>query len=167
MGGFAALTFADHLGVTDVLALNPQTTLDRDLVPWETRFANARRQNWKGSFADAVGGSDQARQVVVVFDPFVAQDAQQVARLRQSNLTCLRAPFLGHGIAKSLTELKALLPLLDSIVAGTADQPQFYENLRCRKMLPRHLDILAAHPRVAASAVFSDIVARKKAAMTL
>jgi hypothetical protein len=166
MGGFAALTFADHLGVTNVLALNPQTTLDKDLVPWETRFERAQRQDWKTPFADAVGGSDAVRQVVIICDPFVSQDALHVARLDQSNLVCLRAPFLGHGVASSLTKLGALASMLEGIISGSLDKAVFYKSLRRRKTLPRHLDILDAHPRVINSPKFSAIVAKARSQLT-
>ncbi len=46
MGGYAALSLSAVVPGAHVIAINPQSTLDPDLVPWETRYENRRRQDW-------------------------------------------------------------------------------------------------------------------------
>lgn len=46
-----------------VIALDPQSTMDPRVVPWETRFAEARRQDWTGPFADARAGAAKAKAI--------------------------------------------------------------------------------------------------------
>lgn len=158
MGGFAALAYADLVKATTVLALNPQTTLDLAKVPWETRFEEAQLQDWSGPYSDAVGKSDNAKQVLCVYDPFTKRDAMHVARLGQPNLVHVRAPFLGHGIAQPLNDLGALWRLFTWAKNDEMDLQCFNEVVRGRKSLPRYLELLLRQPRVQNSPKLSAIV---------
>ena len=158
MGGYAALTYADLVKATTVLALNPQTTLNLSDVPWEDRFQEAQLQDWTGPYSDAVGKSENAKQVLCVYDPFTRRDAMHVARLNQSNLVHVRAPFLGHGIGEPLNELGALWRLVTWAKDDAIDLPCFHKVLRDRKKLPRYLEILGRQPRVQKSRKMTAIV---------
>lgn len=163
MGGFAALAFADLVKATTVLAMTPQTTLNLRKVPWENRFKIAQRMSWRGEYADAVGKSVNAKKVIVIVDPFVEPDLRHVQRLKQDNLHIVNAPFLGHGIALPLTQLKALGPLITNGQNDELDLLQFHQNIRRRKSWPRYLDALEAMPRVAKSANYMQRIKRARA----
>lgn len=47
MGGGAAGSFAELLNLDRLLLLNLITTLNKDIVPWETRFQKYASLNWQ------------------------------------------------------------------------------------------------------------------------
>ncbi len=162
MGGFAAIAFADQVQATTVLALSPQTTLNRDLVPWEDRFPVARQQDWTGSNNDAIGKSLSAKRVLCVYDTHHALDRAHVARLNQPNLHHISTPFQGHGIAIPLVKLKAAKPLLAYALGQTDDLTPFYAALRGRRSQERYFKQLVKKDRVKSSTVFSQIVKKER-----
>ncbi len=162
MGGFAAIAFADQVQATTVLALSPQTTLNRDLVPWEKRFPVARKQTWMGDNNDAVGKSLHAKRVLCVYDMHHPLDRAHVARLDQPNLHHINTPFQGHGIAIPLVKLKAAKPLLAYALGETEDLTPFYAALRGRKAQERYFKQIAGKDRVKTSDAFTKIIKRER-----
>ena len=116
MGGFAALAFAEACDNADVVALNPQTTLDPRKVPWETRFQQARDLDWSGAFCDGAIGARSARKVYVAYDPLFALDRAQVARLSMDNVTELKIPLVKHSIPVWLLQMGVLREILTRVV---------------------------------------------------
>lgn len=148
MGGFAAIAFADQVNADTVLALSPQTTLNRELVGWETRFPMARKLDWSGPNNDAVGKSLKARRVICVYDPMNKQDALHIARLTQPNLIPVSAPFLGHGIALPLAKMSALKPLVAFAFDEAPSLAPYYQKLRRRRATKRYYTQMLKMPRV-------------------
>lgn len=104
MGGFGALAFADLLGVSNVVALQPVSSLAPDLAPWETRFAHGRTLNWDGPYRDACEGFSQVSSVYAFFDP-LTPDARHVDRLARAGGDRLhRIPVAdaGHAVPRTL-----------------------------------------------------------------
>jgi hypothetical protein len=80
MGGYAALTFAKAVHGCTVISINPQSTLDPELVPWETRWKVGQEQDWKGDFSDGAVGARCAQTVYVAYDPLLRADRKQIER---------------------------------------------------------------------------------------
>jgi pimeloyl-ACP methyl ester carboxylesterase len=148
MGGFAALTFAEAVPGCTVIAVNPQSTLDPEIVPWESRWwGDGREQDWKGDFADGAIGAKFAKTVYVVYDPFHLEDKKHILRLDQSNLIHLKLQLLGHRLPVWLQQMGILSDTIDLIVDNRMNEQVFYELARARRNLPRYfLKLAKARP---------------------
>ena len=143
MGGYAALTFVATCPCADVLAINPQTSLDSGKVPWETRYPNGRAQNWQGDFADAADGCRAANQAFVVYDPLHDLDARQVSRLNHDNIVRLRAPLLGHSLPNWLLQMGILKDLVKHVATGDLSVHQWSVMARQRRHIARYYTTMA------------------------
>lgn len=164
MGGYAALAYSGLLGADTVVAFNPLTSLNSDLVPWETRFPYfAQEFDWQGPFHDAARECDGVRKLYVVVDRRFDLDWKHVQRLPQHNLHLLNAPFLQHQLPLHLHRLGLLEPFIDNMVRDQIEIMPFNKVLRERRELAQYYDVLASAPRVANSPYFSAIVDRFRA----
>jgi pimeloyl-ACP methyl ester carboxylesterase len=138
MGGFAALNFAPLIPEARVLAFSPQSTMNKDIAPFEARFPFAvRKSNWKGMpFLDAAAAIPYIRKVALVYDPFVPEDAAHAARMAGPNVQSLRAPFCTHEAIRVVIKSGALLGLVQEMVAGD-EIASFWTDFRARKTVPK------------------------------
>jgi tetratricopeptide (TPR) repeat protein len=143
MGGFAALVFSDAVPNAEVLALNPQTTLDIRIVPWEKRWKIGQAQNWDGDFSDAAIFSRRARKIYVTYDPFYVPDRMHVERLSSDNLVRVQVPLVGHSTTIWLNKMGLLKSLFQEVLDGTYDARAFREAARKRRTLARYYIQLA------------------------
>lgn len=119
MGGFAAMTFSRLFGADAVLAVNPQSTLNRDKVPFETRFDEARKYNWSGTYSDAAMEMSERIPYYIVYDPFFHLDSLHIVRLPRSSVQPVFAPFIEHQVPHWLADTGLLKPLVhDFILTG-------------------------------------------------
>ena len=145
MGAFAALVFSDAVPNADVLALNPQTTLDRRIVPWEWRWKGGQAQDWNGDFNDAAIFSRKARRVFVTYDPFFRLDRLHAERLPKENVTRVLVPLVGHSTTIWLTKMGLLKGLFLDVLNGTFDTHVFRERVRKRRSFAHYYVELARH----------------------
>ncbi|MGB8813174.1 MAG: hypothetical protein WCC57_08310, partial [Paracoccaceae bacterium] len=92
MGGYAACAFVAACPGADVLAISPQSTLDKTLVPWETRYHTAWDRDFSGKYGDATTASHAASRVTLLYDPYEPLDAGHANRFTHPNVTKLRTP---------------------------------------------------------------------------
>lgn len=128
MGGYAVGAFANILGLDRVLLLNPISTLNKTLAPWERRFKQAAELDWDGAFYD--GAACQCRGYVV-FDPLLSNDYKHAQRY--FNLQQLRVPGVGHAIGVPLNHFRVLKRLFLLFVKDRVDHPWFYNAVRQRR----------------------------------
>jgi hypothetical protein len=133
MGGFGAATFSSLSPGCTVVTLSPQSTMDPRLVPWERRFAVARRLDWSGRYADATKEVRDAAQVIIVFDPRTEPDRRHAERFPAHNRLLLPAPYLGHKVATGLLEMKVLKPFMQASIEGRMDLAGFQNLIRRRR----------------------------------
>lgn len=138
MGAYAACAFADACPGADVVAISPQTTLDRRVVPWETRYATAWGRDFSGPTGDAATASLGARRVVLMYDPYEPLDAAHAARFTGANVMRLRAPLMGHRLGSSLQQMGILGAVTVGALDGTLTEAAYYAMLRARKTFPRY-----------------------------
>lgn len=138
MGGYAAAAFVAACPGADVVAISPQSTLDRRLVPWETRYAAARGRNFGGPCGDAAVASRAAGRVILLFDPYEPLDAAHAARFDGPNVTRLRAPLLGHRLGSSLQQMGVLSAIVTSALDGSLTGAAYARLLRARRDFPRY-----------------------------
>jgi hypothetical protein len=138
MGGYGAAAYAAACPGADVVAISPQSTLDRALVPWETRYRTAWGRDFGGPYGDAAETSRSARRVTLLYDPYEPLDAAHVARFAGDNVMRLRTPLMGHRLGSSLQQMGILSPTILGALAGTLTEAEFWRSLRARKTFPRY-----------------------------
>jgi hypothetical protein len=138
MGGYAACAFSPACPGADVVAISPQSTLERSLVPWETRYRNAWGFDYSGPYGDAVAASSAARKVTLLYDPYAALDARHVARFTGANVQKLRAPLMGHRLGSALQQMGILNTVILDALEGRLEPMDFHRRLRARRDFPRY-----------------------------
>ncbi|MFY0692181.1 MAG: hypothetical protein JXR14_09715 [Paracoccaceae bacterium] len=138
MGGYAACAFSPAAPRCDVVAISPQSTLDKSVVPWETRYKTAWDRDYSGPYGDAAKVSRAARRVSILYDPYEPLDAGHAARFKNKNVQHLRAPMLGHRLGSSLSQMGILSPIILGALSGTLSDHEYYTLLRERKSSPRY-----------------------------
>ncbi|MCP3972585.1 MAG: glycosyltransferase family 92 protein [Rhodobacteraceae bacterium] len=138
MGGFGALVYSQCAPGSHVLAIAPQSTLDRRKLPEEDRWGWTRKLDWSGRFADAAGAVDKAGEIIIVADPYFKPDFDQVDRIRGENVTWLHTPFMGHQLPNAFLVMNILKDMLYAAAGGTLTPKLFYKLFRARNDLPRY-----------------------------
>lgn len=135
MGGFAALSFAGLVPGAKVLAFSPQSTLNREIAPFERRYPYPYRKfDWeRPEYLDAADHAGAISSGLIFYDPKVREDKLHAARLRAPGLTEVRIPFAGHTLIRVLAKAGALDYLISSYpVSGRADAT-FFRLLRNKR----------------------------------
>lgn len=138
MGGYAAAAFSSACPGADVVAISPQTTLDRSVVPWETRYKVAWDRDFSGPYGDAAQVSGQAARVTILYDPYEPLDAGHADRFTAPNVMKLRTPLLGHRLGSSLHQMGILNPIILGALDGSLTEAAFYRAIRARREFPRY-----------------------------
>lgn len=138
MGGYAACAFVAACPGADVVAISPQSTLDKTLVPWETRYHTAWGRDFSGAYGDAAQASQAAGRVFMLYDPYEPLDTGHADRFTGANVVKLRTPLLGHRLGSSLQQMGILAPITLAALNGTLTEAEFYRTLRARKTFPRY-----------------------------
>ncbi|MEM1353091.1 MAG: glycosyltransferase family 2 protein, partial [Pseudomonadota bacterium] len=99
MGGYAAIAFASLVPGAHVVSINPQSTLDIELVPWETRYENGQRQDWTLPLSDAAALTRDLAKVHIFYDPYHDLDLQHVARFSGDNIHVFHCRYSSHKTA--------------------------------------------------------------------
>ncbi|MDN5786426.1 hypothetical protein [Pseudorhodobacter sp.] len=155
MGGYGACAFSSACPGADVLAISPQSTLDKALVPFETRYVTAWNRDFSGKYGDAAKVSAKAGRVTLIYDPYEPLDAGHVNRFTGKNVVKLRASLLGHRLGSSLQQMGILSPIVLGALNGTLTEAEFYDKLRARKGFARYQNELfkraveKGHPELA------------------
>lgn len=147
MGAFGALTYARACPGANVLALEPQTTLNSEILPNDDRWPWTKKLDWTGRYCDASEGTGEARKVVVVSDPYYDLDQAHVARLKGDNIQNLITPFFGHKIAPMLMQTGNLKLLLTDMADGEVNTNEYYRLLRNRRDIARFQHTIIGHAK--------------------
>jgi len=143
MGGYAACAFASLAPGCDVIAFSPQSTLGKQLVPWEQRFSIGRKSDWSGPFADGAEESRSARKVWLVYDPHFDPDSRHVRRFDAPNAVPLPARYSGHKSALFLRRAGVLSTVMRQAVTDELTPASFQTACRQGRSLPWFVNGLA------------------------
>ena len=133
MGAFGVGAFASILKLDRVLLLNPISTLNKSLAPFETRFKPARASlDWSNQFHD---GANFECPGLVVFDPIFNLDHQHCNRYN-SKVRKVKLAGVGHGVAIHLLRLGVLKKLFFDFVNDSYDTDFYSKEFRKRKLYP-------------------------------
>lgn len=167
MGAYGACAFAGLAPGCTVVAFSPQSTLSKELAPFEGRYDRAaNRADWsQGPYRDAATGLAAAGKAYLVYDPLVPEDQAHIDRLAQPNCEVLGWNHLTHKVPPSLKRMEILKPVSMEMLEGTMTRQRFYELLRQRRnAIPYTLRLLEeaadkGHMKLALSAT---VFARKQ-----
>jgi hypothetical protein len=137
MGGFAALVYQAVAPGSRVLAIAPQSTLDRAILPDDDRWGWTAKLDWTGRFNDAAKEPHLAEKITIIADPYFQPDYDQVSRIKGDNITWLKTPFMGHQLPNAFHVMDILKDILGAGVGGTLTPALFYKLFRARRDLPR------------------------------
>jgi pimeloyl-ACP methyl ester carboxylesterase len=157
MGGFAALNFAPLVPRARVIALSAQSTMNKDIAPYEARFPFAvRKSNWQDpDFLDAARAISAIPAVALLFDPLTPEDAKHADRMAGANVQRIPLPHATHEAVRVVIKSGALATLIADMVAGDRVTSRFWSAYRGRKYVPKWQKslLMAAlernHPRLA------------------
>lgn len=139
MGGYAAAAFSAAAPGATVITISPQATLDKTVVPWETRYSKA----WDRDYTDRYGYAPQclkaAEKAYLFYDPLAPLDAGHAALFDGANTTKLSCRMMGHRIASAMQGMGVLKPIIEAAIEGTLTEPDFYRMLRKRREFTRYL----------------------------
>ncbi|MEO3416145.1 hypothetical protein AAFO92_15950 [Roseovarius sp. CAU 1744] len=138
MGGYAACAFSPAAPGCDVVAISPQSTVDKSIVPWETRYKAVWDHDFSGKYGDASVVSKKASRIYMIYDPYETLDAKHADRFDGENVVHLRAPFLGHRLGSSLNQMGILSDIVLGALDGTLTSERYYYLLRTRKTSKRY-----------------------------
>lgn len=136
MGGYAAIAFGSLVPGAHIVSVNPQSTLDPDLVPWETRYENGRRQDWTLPLSDSAALTKDLGAVHIFYDPYHELDQRHVDRFDGDNIRIFNCRYSVHKTAVFLRKIGALKPVMERIVFDTLTEHEFYKLYRGRRDLP-------------------------------
>ncbi|SHI59179.1 Glycosyl transferase family 2 [Shimia gijangensis] len=145
MGGFAAITFGSLVKSAHVVAINPQSTLDTNLVPWETRYSKGRRQDWTLPRSDAASDTSDLERLNIFYDPYHELDSKHVARFSGDNIRVFNCRYSNHKTAVFLRKIDALKPIMKHAVFDELTKTEFYNLYRERQKLPWFRGALASY----------------------
>lgn len=147
MGGYAAIAFGSIVPDAHVVSVNPQSTLNPDLVPWETRYEKGRRQDWSLPLGDAAKLTKKLGRVNIFYDPYHALDHQHVSRFGGANIRIFNCWFSNHKTAVFLRKIDALKPVMRHCIFDELTAPAFYKLYRGRRNLPWYRGSLSSYFR--------------------
>lgn len=136
MGGYAALRFADRIGVATALALSPQYSPDPRKAPFEKRWRQRRRERWLPELSDPLPAAIPA---IVAYDPMFPAERLHLERIAlEMRVDSLSLPYAGHASAAFLSECGLLTEFVLSVVRGTADLAAVRRLARARRKHSLH-----------------------------
>ena len=136
MGGFASIAFGSLVPGAHIISINPQSTLDTTLVPWETRYLKGRRQDWTLPLSDAAALTKGLGAVNIFYDPYHELDKKHVSRFSGDNIRVFHCRYSDHKTAVFLRKIDALKPIMHAAIFGELSEKQFYQLYRRRRILP-------------------------------
>ena len=145
MGAYAATAFSSLAPGCTVMAFSPQSTLDKQLVPWESRFKSGHKQDWSGCYRDAPDYCRKAKDVFIAYDPYFAPDKLHADRYQGDNIYHLKSWYSSHKSALFMRRADILKGVIQATVAGKMTLHLYYKMFRARRELPWYYNGLADH----------------------
>jgi len=135
MGAYASIAFGSLVPGAHVVAFNPQSTLETDLVPWETRYWSGRRQDWSLPLGDAAKLTSGLGKVHIFYDPFFDLDLKHFNRFSGDNVLGYKCWFSNHKSAVFMRRISGLKPVMHKALMEDLTPTDFYSIYRARRSL--------------------------------
>ncbi|MEO9682833.1 MAG: hypothetical protein ABJF86_13315 [Tateyamaria sp.] len=133
MGGYAACAFSIVHPGARVVAISPQSTLRKSIVPFEMRYPGGRKLGqWSGPWVDATQTVFKAASVKLIYDPWWGADAAHAVRFSGPQVEHYRTPFLGHRVPQQLKAMGLISTVASRAIKGGMRPLKFHQLLRKR-----------------------------------
>ena len=131
MGGYAAAAFAPLLNIDRALFISPISSLSRNIVPWETRWPMAQKQDWESAYNDAAVGASKIKDVSIIVDSIFSLDMRHAMRLVDANAATrvFRLPGVGHRLPDHMQALNMLKFAVMGVYSGEGTDPLRFRQL--------------------------------------
>ncbi len=139
MGGYAAIAFSSAAKNAQVVVFSPQSTLDKTLVPWETRYKKAWMRDFSGDYGDAAQSAHSAKDVYIFYDPYQPLDSGHAARIQGDNVHHFHTPLMGHKVGTNFLRMGVLQPIVLDAINGNLTHATFRKLLKKRKTVRRYM----------------------------
>jgi pimeloyl-ACP methyl ester carboxylesterase len=136
MGGYGALQFSALVPGAHVAAFSPQTSLEEDRAPFDTRYPQANRLPWQGDSTDAAMHRYDPMRSFVFYDPYLPEDAEHAARLQTVGAQLLRSYHSNHGSLVFLNRMGIATEIMRAICFDSFTPEDFYALFRHRRTMP-------------------------------
>ncbi len=152
MGGYAAAVFSSTAPNSSVVMISPQATLDKKIVPWETRY----RRAWNADYTSKYGYGPElvkaAKDVTLFYDPYEPLDRMHAEIfMKNPNVNAFKAVFCGHRQASLFAQVGILKPIILGALNQKLQHKEFRTLIRNRKKSLRYhkaiLDALVKNNR--------------------
>jgi hypothetical protein len=132
MGAYAALLLSGLLKPKRIFAIAPQFSIDRTIVPWETRWSKSanRIKKFKFNLNEHI---DDSSKKLIFFDN-MSMDKSHVSLLPvDKNWSLIRLPYASHQVLRYLRETGCLPLLVDCLIDQTSDVSEIELQARLNK----------------------------------
>lgn len=140
--GHAAAAFSLAAPGARVLCIAPQATLDPTLAPWERRYREARRHDFRSRYGFAPDMLEAAQAAFIVYDPSKQTEAMQATLFRRPHVTLLPTPDLGGTTREAIARLDLTETLIISALRDRLGPARFADMMRKRRQDPVYLEKL-------------------------
>lgn len=130
MGGYGAFSFYNDLMIDHAVLLNPIATLNREIVPWETRPFQGAADKFDWKLEGAIP-TNKPINGYVIFDPLFELDKKHAEFIKGVSKVNFRG--VGHQIPKHLQSLGILKKTISDMLNDSFDSEWFYKELRKRR----------------------------------
>lgn len=128
MGGYGVAAYSNLLNLDRVLLVNPISSLDPKLVPFEVRWQQfQKKMDWE----NALDGSELKAKGYIIYDPIFHLEAGHAKRFE--SLTQLKAFGAGHSVPAYLVSMGLLQKLFNDFLIGYIDKNQYYKAIKKRR----------------------------------
>ncbi|MDI6004289.1 hypothetical protein [Cobetia marina] len=128
MGGYAVSAFSNCLNLDRIFILNPISSLNKAIAPFENRFLKGQNFDWSTRFID---GAESNCTGFIVYDPLYNLDAMHAKRYVNLKRYCLAG--VGHQMPIHLNNLKMLKLCFDYFYTGKDFDSFFYKMSKKRR----------------------------------
>ncbi len=137
--GYAAAAFSVAAPGAQVIAVQPQATLDPRVTEWDDRFRDQRRLDFTSRYGYAPDMLDAAEAGFVLYDPQEQMDAMHAALFTRANVQKLRLRHMGDALQTGLLDMDVLHRLFELAADGELDWRSFADLFRARRDNPAYL----------------------------
>ncbi|WP_157971213.1 glycosyltransferase family 61 protein [Pseudogemmobacter bohemicus] len=163
MGAFAALSLSALVPGVEVVAFSPQSTLARDLAPFDTRYPHPTKSyDWQDlPLRDAAASLTAAARVWLIYDPFNPTDRLHANRFQGANIEKVHLNFAGHRMLREFRHVELLSDLISGLVLGRMDRPAVNRHMRGRREVGIWQNALLRAGETRGHPALSALVARR------
>lgn len=130
-GGYGALAFSAAAPGAVVVAIEPQSTLDSKIVPWETRYPIG---DWHGRYIDGAECCKTASVVYVFYDKFFEPDRKHAQRILGHNVKYITCNHLRHGLSLCFFKMGILKEIMRALIMNEFSPREFRQLFRKNRL---------------------------------